>query len=314
LIPWKKDPPTPSKLVEGPLTCRICEHHTLDPRPEDLGQVRGNTARFKNRFFTLWRCPECRSIANIEPVDYKDIYRDYPMLKQRLDFFARATFKNLLRRLTQAGLKPGQSVLDIGCGVGVFVEWLKTQGFNDVTGFDPLVPRFASDPVGQQFDCVVANDVLEHVENPRAFLKDAAARVKPGGLLYIGTADAGGVRDMSDLTHHAVRLHQPFHRIIVTAETLDLLTGELGFIPTGQYRRSYLDTRRPFCNYRALDELSRALGYDMDRCFDPAQASQAFANPRVLFFGLFGYYFPSADEPAVILRKPDRTGRGSNGT
>jgi hypothetical protein len=192
LIVWKKDPPAPSKQVEGPLMCRVCDHHALVPRPEDLGHVRGNTARFKNRFFTLWRCPKCQSIANIEPVDYKDIYRDYPMLKQRLDFFARATFKNLLHRLTQAGLKPGQSVLDIGCGVGVFVEWLKTQGFNDVTGFDPMVPRFASDPVGQQFDCVVANAVLEHMEDPRAFLKDAASRVKPGGLLYVGTADAGG--------------------------------------------------------------------------------------------------------------------------
>ena len=72
----------------------------------------------------------------------------------------------------------------------------------------------------------------------------------------------------------------------------------------GTYTRSYHDTRRPFANYRFLDELNRALGHNLDRAMDGAAATGAFLrSPRLWFFALFGYGFPSAVEPAILVRK-----------
>lgn len=287
--------------------CALCGYRP-DPAPaaEDLGEVRGNTARFKDRTFPLWRCPRCGTIHSLEPVDYADIYRDYPLNdKRRLDVFARGTLAHLMERIEKQGLKRDASILDYGCGNGILLEFLRGRGYTDVAGYDPYVPAFAERP-GRPggYDLVIANDVIEHVDDPRALLADALSLVRPGGLLYLGTADAAGVRDMHDLEPHIMRLHQPFHRVILTEEGLHRLGRELDLEEVASWLRSYMDTRRPFSNYRFLDEFSKALGHDMDRALDPAEGKIMVRHPSLFFWALFGYWFPSAMEPAVLWRRP----------
>ena len=292
-------------------TCRICGHAAREDPPSAFGDVRGNTARFKGRTFPLWKCSRCESIHSLEAVDYRDIYSDYPLNRRRLDVFARGTLRRLLARLEQAGVSRTDAVLDVGCGNGIFVEYLEERGYVDVTGFDPYVDGYAALPA-RTFDCVVANDVIEHVDNPRAELARWLALVRAGGILYIGTADAGPVV-MADLEPHVMRMHQPFHRVTITEPTLHRLAAESGTELVAGYRRSYMDTLRPFSNYRFLDEFNRALGHDMDRALDPAAGSIVARKPSLLFYALFGYFLPVAFEPAVVLRKPVATDRGRRG-
>jgi len=244
----------------------------------------------------------CGSLRSLDAVDSTDIYRDYPLNRRRLDAFARGTLGNLLRRLRSAGLKKSDSILDYGCGNGLFLEFLRRKGCARVSGYDPHVPEFSAPPEGP-FDCVVANDVIEHVEDPRALLRDCTRLIRPGGLLYVGTADSEPVR-MDDLASHVMRLHQPFHRVIMTQATLLRLAAELGMEQVRAWRRSYLDTLVPFANYRFLDEMSRATGHDLNAMLAPAAARLVARSPRLLFFGFFGSFFPSAFEPAVALRRP----------
>jgi hypothetical protein len=123
-------------------------------------------------------------------------------------------------------------------------------------------------------------------------------------MLYIGTADSEDV-EMDNLEPHIMRLHQPFHRIIITQKTLQTLGSETGAELVRTHRRSYMDTLIPFANYRFLDEFSRALNYNMDKTLDPTAGLIVFKKPELLFWAFFGYFFPSAYEPAVILRKPN---------
>ena len=58
------------------LVCCVCGHRGNEAV---LGHVRGNTRRFMDRTFILWKCPDCHSIHSIEPVDFRDIYFDYPL-------------------------------------------------------------------------------------------------------------------------------------------------------------------------------------------------------------------------------------------
>lgn len=282
--------------------CALCGHRAEAPRPEEFGSIRGNTARFRGHVYRLWKCPGCLTLHSLEPVDYADIYRDYPPNVRRLDVFARGTLGNLLRRLEQGGLGKDARILDYGCGNGLFVQFLIKRGYGRVSGYDPHVAEYARPPQGA-FDCVVANDVIEHVDDPRAMLMECVRLVAPGGLLYVGTADSEPV-DMQDLEPHLMRLHQPFHRVILTQAGLHRLAAETGMEQVASWRRSYMDTLRPFANYRFLDEFNKSLGHDMDRALDPAAGKVLLRRPDLLFWAVCGYFFPSAWEPAVLLRKP----------
>jgi len=116
--------------------------------------------------------------------------------------------------------------------------------------------------------------------------------------------DAAGVKDMSDLETHVTRLHQPFHRVIMTQPTLERLAREAGLGVCKRYSRSYMDTLRPFANYRFLDELCAAVDHDMGRALRPTDAMRAVVtHPRLWFFAFGGYFLPSAQEPASIWEK-----------
>jgi SAM-dependent methyltransferase len=284
------------------VSCRICGYMMQTPDPKDRGTMRGNTERFRHRHFPLWKCPQCLTIHSLDSVDFRDIYSDYALNKRRLDIFARGSMRNLLRRFTRAGLKKTDSILDYGCGNGIFLRYLKETGYTQVTGYDPYVPEFAARPGGSHFDCVVLNDTIEHVENPRELIQECVALLKPRGLLYIGTCDSEPVA-MQDLEPHVMRLHQPFHRLIFTEHILHKLGAEAGLERTASYRRSYMDTLMPFANYRFLDELCKAVDHDLDAALDPAVARIVMRRPRLWLYAMFGYFFPSAYEPAVILRK-----------
>jgi len=171
-----------------------------------------------------------------------------------------------------------------------------------MSGYDPYVMEF-SNPPKSPFDCVIANDVIEHCPSPRDMIMDCASRLKPGGLLYIGTADAEGV-EMDALEPHIMRLHLPFHRVILTEQSLHRLAVDAGLEIVGSYRRSYMDTLMPFANYRFLDEFNKALGHNMDLALDPSASKVVLRKPQLFFYALFGYFWPSAYEPAVVLVKP----------
>lgn len=94
---------------------------------------------------------------------------------------------------------PGHSVLEIGCGKGLFAGFIRPReylgmDFSEkarraaaaagvrVIG-DRLEDYAAAHP--EAHDVVVAFQVLEHVPSPRSFLEDALRCLRPGGLLVL---------------------------------------------------------------------------------------------------------------------------------
>ncbi len=281
--------------------CVLCREPVVPQNTAQFGQVRGNVAGFLDHLFPIWQCPSCRTLHSLEPVDYAEIYARYPLNQRRLDIFARGTLGNLLKRLERHGLRKTDRILDYGCGNGLLVEFLRSKGYGNVEGWDPYVPGWQRPPRGK-FDWVIANDVIEHVDDPRQLLQDCLELLRPAGRLYMGTADAAGVDDMTDLERHVMRLHQPYHRIILTQQGLLRLGEEYGLETVACWRRSYMDRRVPFSNYRFLDEFNKAHGHDMTRALGPDAGRVMMTRPALWFWAFFGYWFPSAYEPAVIWR------------
>lgn len=281
--------------------CVLCGE-PIDPnRPACFGKVRGNIEGYLATEFPLWQCPRCKTIHSLQPVHYREIYDRYPLNQRRLDIFARGTLNNLLKRLKRYGLKKAHRILDYGCGNGLLVEFLRSRGYENIEGWDPFVSGWNNRPEGL-FDWIIANDVIEHVDDPRELIHECLGFLKPQGKLYMGTADASGVKNMADLDRHIMRLHQPYHRIILTQAGLLKLGEELGLEALTTWRRSYMDRLAPFSNYRFLDEFNRAHGHDMNRALAEDAGKVMFKRPALWFWAFCGYIFPSAYEPAVIWR------------
>lgn len=99
------------------------------------------------------------------------------------------------------------NLLDIGCGAGLVAEPLARQGFI-VTGIDLAEENIAvarahaeaegltinyrasaieTLPTDQFFDAITLLEVVEHVPDVEGFVREAALRLRPGGMLIAST-------------------------------------------------------------------------------------------------------------------------------
>src|SRR5262249_10059589 len=95
-------------------------------------------------------------------------------------------------------IKPSGKLLEIGCGRGDFLrvamKVFEVCGVEPNSGLAEISGKIA--PVHQNviertpwsgFDTIASFHVIEHVDSPRAFIRAAAERLKPGGLIVLET-------------------------------------------------------------------------------------------------------------------------------
>jgi SAM-dependent methyltransferase len=97
--------------------------------------------------------------------------------------------------LTDARITGGASVVELGCGNRAYEHIVRDCGARyvgaDLEGNSHADLIIGSDgclPVpAAQFDAVLSTQVLEHVENPAAYLAEARRVLRPGGALILST-------------------------------------------------------------------------------------------------------------------------------
>jgi 2-polyprenyl-3-methyl-5-hydroxy-6-metoxy-1,4-benzoquinol methylase len=146
------------------------------------------------------------------------------------------------------------SVLDVGCAAGRFGAELRKKFPTAVLwGIDPTDPpedassaydervtgRYPDDLPSRQFDCIVFNDVLEHLVEPWAALRATRSRVAPGGSV---------VASMPNVRHRHV-----VHELV--------LRGRWEYADRGVLDRTHLR----FFTRSSMLELFADTGYRVDR-------------------------------------------------
>lgn len=285
------------------IRCNVCDAPGEFTSAKNVAQVPCNVRAFQNEVFTFWRCTSCHSLHCREHADLDRYYRNYPVKGHALDFWTRAAYANLLRRLRRGGVRPEMSVLDYGCGPGLLVKYLLEQGYTRVAGYDAHVTEFAHTHVlTQTYDCIITQDVIEHAEDPRTFLAELIRMLAPGGILAIGTPN-GATINLAQADLFSLSLHPPYHRHLLSADALAGMAHKLELTETARYNRFYYDTLVPTVNYRFLREYVRRSGNVLDAAFEPPNIRLVLTSPLLWVYALFGYFLPPRSEMMIIFQR-----------
>ena len=142
-----------------------------------------------------------------------------------------------------AACEPGMSVLEIGCGTGLFLAYLRAKGIDDFLGID-LDPRLADvvpgnvrerfravdvwefldeAPNAAAFDRIALFDVIEHftVADATRLLERLRPLMRPGGRLVLKTPNGGSPWGLQyrygDLTHKAAYTPGSMRQLAIAA-------------------------------------------------------------------------------------------------
>jgi SAM-dependent methyltransferase len=148
-------------------------------------------------------------------------------------------------------VSPEASVLDLGAYKGALIARLRDQGFTSLAAADlenhlvidgvdhvacdfnqPFARKFG----GAQFDCIVTSEVIEHLDDVRAFLGECSALLRDGGTLVLSTPNIGFFegRVKFFLTGElwgfgAKNYRSQRHISAISLEQMPLVLGEAGF-------------------------------------------------------------------------------------
>lgn len=288
-------------------TCMLCGQGCYEHARESA-LVNSNVRQWQHEQFTVWRCAHCLSLHSLERVDLDRYYGAYPFRRRKLDGFARRSFASYVRKLRHAGMCPTSRVLDYGCSEGLLIQYLKEQGVTVTAGYDAYVAGYDDKTVlSAEYDVVLAQDVIEHVEDPLELLDSLLKCVRPGGLLALGTPRADGIQ-LSQAEKFTHSLHQPFHLHIFSEQSLLAACAARGLQTVGVHRRHVLDTPFPFVNWSFLRAYLQQLDNTVDAGFDQVDLRRILKSPRLLLLGFLGYLLPVHSEMLFILRKPNTRG------
>jgi len=173
-------------------------------------------------------------------------------------------------------------VLDIGCGAGAFGAGLKAEGGDGIevwgVELDPDAAaragevldrvitgdarRAPAELAGEVFDCLVLNDVLEHLREPADLLRDLRPLLAPGGRIVASLPNVRYFFNVVDLALH----------------------GRWEYTDEGILDRTHLR----FFTRRSMGDLFTAAGYTVEsRTGLNATGSRAFRLFDLLTLGRF---------------------------
>ncbi len=237
--------------------CIICETDThvrplykKNYREEDINEQIFSARRLPDRIHAnVVRCEKCGLVFAsplVDPSLLSGLYEKSVYTYGNEETYIAKTYARYLKKLAQrmdTHTKPW-SYLDIGCGNGFMLTAAKEAGFEHVYGCepshhaieqaDPSIRHFIKQGMfsaelfqNQRFDAVSCFQTLDHIPDPRAFVRECLKVLKPGGyVLFIN-------HNIASLAARILGERCPMidieHTYLHTPETMRTLFSKEGF-------------------------------------------------------------------------------------
>jgi SAM-dependent methyltransferase len=282
------------------LVCAACGENgpAVDSR-----LVRCNVRKYRDQHFHVKRCGQCFSLQTERVEKMADYYVNYPIREQKLGYFFKIWYGVILKDLVQAGLKKEESIVDYGCNQGLFLDFLKENGYTRATGFDPFVERYNNpETLQRQYDWVISMDTIEHDENPVRFVRTLNGLRKPTGRLCITTPRAEGI-NLDDPEGHLHMLHVPYHINILSEKALVEISRQQGLAVVSRRDTFYMDSWQPGTSYYFIKSLMAHGGNDVDLGYESPRISLFLRHPSLFVKLFFGYFLghKKKDHMMIVL-------------
>jgi len=209
--------------------------------------------------------------------------RLWPALGRKLHETELMRAEFVVNGLRNLASPPPCEILDLGCGRGWFAPFLAPYG--SVTGVDYAekgirlareyygeycdfrLAESTSDEIGlaeyRRFDVVVSSEVIEHVEDHIAFVRQLRHLLKPGGLLFLTTPN-GNVWDRFVHDRRYVHALQPTENWLSPSKLSQILRAE-GFLILTHEGRAFSGARygrQSFLQRRSVQGFFKAIGWE----------------------------------------------------
>jgi len=214
--------------------------------------------------FKIVKCSNCSLVYLLNIPDESEIYEDYYQIEFTKDDYTKySKFPHLAeiyaindqRLYYLKALKIKGSLLDIGCGTGLFMHTARNYGY-DVSGVDvsKTALAFAKESFGldvstdsfdelissgKKFDIITLWHVLEHFANPVEELKKIKQLLNPEGVLIMEVPNLNSIKFKLSKTKWKGGNHPLYHRSFFTDKTLKETLRLAGFDNTKRLKISY---------------------------------------------------------------------------
>lgn len=195
------------------MKCRLCRKKMLlnfldfgdMPIVKNLKDSSTNTDKLYS--FKLVQCSSCGFIQVEKPISPLILYKNYINLSSSKRQPHITRLLEVLEQITGANKK--SRILDIGCNDGSFLLKLRSKGFTNLCGIEPAEDAFIEARrrklhlhhgffnfetakqlyKKQQFDIVIARQVLEHITNLNDFISGISYILKENGVICFELPD-----------------------------------------------------------------------------------------------------------------------------
>lgn len=198
------------------------------------------------------RMLSARGKAVSEPAELKPAANDAPELDVTMrDAVMSGWFQDSGEIFSGFMINPVDSVLDVGCGDGAFIKYCANRGaevtFVDIDadkvnqneerlrtsparGLHGIVSDASPLPLpDDQFDKVISTEVMEHVDDPAAFLAELVRVGKPGALYLLSVPDIAS-ETVQQTVAPPLYFEKPHHIRIFSREDFPTLVTDAGLV------------------------------------------------------------------------------------
>ena len=185
----------------------------------------------------LYSCKSCRLGIYLPPVIgtpsfYEELHSDTDLgyyVEDKWDF-----------QEAEKDIQSDWTILEVGCGLGAFLERAKPIARHAIgveanpaairkveeKGLVVFRPGEVDSEMRGQFDAVFSFHVLEHVQDPIAFIRDLSSWAKPGGIIGISVPNQDGPIKYID---PCIMNMPPHHATQWRRKTFEIMAERLGF-------------------------------------------------------------------------------------